>query len=400
MPRRPGVMGPLMLGAGLGLLAENRARPWHMGPPSIGQGLLGGVGTGLALHGALQPAGPPKEREIHLPGGKSQRQVWNRDTGAWEDQGAPYARFKPTTPTGAKSRQRVAGNEVIFEELNPKTLTWEEKSRGPRWEPEEEAGEPYTPLFPGVDPKRGIEQQAMTYISMIQQKLARGEALTPTEQNLAQLAEWHLTQPRTYWDEKKGRVVTVEPTLPPAYGGLGQAVPAAPGTAVPADVPEIARPSVGMDTGAPKITITDTGQGTEATDLRNVITTGRQSLTKMNELLTKAKGEDIKGFPGGGATGIEGFIKRHGAGIARQLGVPETIATTTASDLAREVEALKFALTPILTNERGRTISDADRARIDRVLGALENPGKDRAEIIESMIRISEWIDEMEARLP
>lgn len=400
MPRRPGVMGPLMLGAGLGLLAENRTRPWHMGPPSIGQGLLSGVGTGLALHGALQPAGPPKEREIHLPGGKSQRQVWNRDTGAWEDQGAPYARFKPPTATGPKSRQRIAGDEIIFEEYNPKSMAWEEKSRGPRWEPEEEAGEAYTPLFPGVDPKRGVEQQAMTYISMIQQKLARGEALTPTEQNLAQLAEWHLTQPRTIVDKETGDFTTITPQLPQAYSELGEPAPAQATTAVPGDVPVTARPSVGMDTGRTRIETLQTPQGRQTKQIVTAVTTGRQSLNKIQELLTRAKKEDIKGFPGGGATGIEGFVKRHAGGFARQLGVPETIATTTAADLSREIEALKFTLAPILIQEKGKSISDADRARIDRVLGALENPGNDRLQIIESMIRISEWIDQMEARLP
>jgi hypothetical protein len=128
-----------------------------------------------------------------------------------------------------------------------------------------------------------------------------------------------------------------------------------------------------------------------------MIKTSKGIIKNIVGYLTAGAVNNIPFIPGTGASGIEGTLKRTFGGVARQFNIP---VGTEAGDVSRAFESLKLILTPVLTQQRANSISNRDMERIDKILGYLDSPLVDEAEIYQSLSEIVDFLNKMGMAFP
>ena len=392
MPPPNSMLGPMMLGAGLGILGQNTARPYWMGPPSIGRGIMQGLPMGLSLYSALnQPAEPRETRTLQI-GGDKVTQEYNPNTGQWVEiaRGPAWQPRAKKPPKPPHTRTVIRGGRTITEQFDPKTGGFTEIGSGPRWEPDKpDEGAAFAALFPGVDPKRPMGYQAQAYLRLLDEKLQRGETLTERERRDAMAARAIVNQERLYLDQQTGDITAIKPEVAPWMQSIGapEATTAPVGT-------QPTRTPLAAATPEQRVRTMSTGAGRNRKAFEANYSRVYQSIAKVDELLDLGEKLDSPYMLGDATTGLEGAARRTFGGLQRQiqgaLGMEKT--PPVAEDLAREYKLLQFYLTPMLTQESSR-FSGAERAQVDAVLADLQNPLTDATEIAAAMVRI---VDVME----
>lgn len=174
-----------MLGLGGNILANMQPTPYPMGLlPRIGQAISQAVPQAnqqmaqLVQLQQMQQLREAQQQELEMEQEKMRREAEDRAKAQGIIAGLPeeqrrIAELAGVIPAGAldrvfpgpqdiKTRERYEGGTVVQEQLNPKTLAWEEIGRGPRWSP--------TTGAPTADPSNVREYQYFLTLSPEQQQ--------------------------------------------------------------------------------------------------------------------------------------------------------------------------------------------------------------------------------------
>ena len=207
---------------------------------------------------------------------------------------------------------------------------------------------------PSEKPSFGTSEEGLALDTMMQYKQAlEGGNVDPGLEDKARVAA-HILQQQKFLRTPSGELLTSTPGIPEGFPIPGAArnpnAAANPTAEMLGTGPTIAKANVPTDNKRVGLAI--------------------QAITGVADLLdeAKAKGETI--------TGAVGQAKALGGGIARTVGIP-------VSDLARQlrtkVEEVKALAAPAVLGESGRSLSDADRKRLDTLIGSVDYTMDDTA---------------------
>ena len=171
-------------------------------------------------------------------------------------------------------------------------------------------------------------------------------AMTPEIENRARVAA-HVLQQKKFLRTPEGDLLETTPGIPEGF-----------------PIPGAANPKAGANPTAEQLGTGPTVSKAKLPQKDNQrVTMAMQAIDDAASLLEQANrsGETI--------TGVVGQAKALGGGLARQAGVP---VGDSARQLQAKLEEVKALAAPAVLGEGGRTLSDADRRRLDKLVGSLD----------------------------
>ncbi len=250
----------------------------------------------------------------------------------------------------------------------------EEIARGPERIQPQAGTAAQQPMF-----GRGAQGMAMEAIVRARNKQRQGIPLTPEDRDVLAFSRQILNQAQTRSIPGGGMVRVEAPGVPARFESVFAEVPEQLGT-TPGGTP-IERATTQVQQG--RIQVTEIMAPRKDDSFEKDFATVMDEAEAINKLLVEGREEF------GGVTGLAGTLKAQFGGVARQLGVP---VSSRAKQLQRGLETIKAIALPYVLGEKGRSLSDADRNRLDRIVGTLDalSDEQDIREAIVNVINIVE----------
>lgn len=202
-------------------------------------------------------------------------------------------------------------------------------------------------------PAFGNSEQGLALNTLMQYKQAvdSGQPVDPALEDQARVAT-HILQQQKFLRTPEGDLLTTTPGIPEGFP-----VPGSPG---PKGNPTAEQLGTGPTVAKAQLPETS----------GNRIGLAIQAIDDAARILDEAQktGETI--------TGAVGQAKALGGGVARQVGVD---VSDRARQLRTKVEEIKALAAPAVLGEKGRSLSDADRIRLDAIVGKIDYTMDDTA---------------------
>lgn len=230
------------------------------------------------------------------------------------------------------------------------------------------------------DPSFGKSQSALAMDAVIRARNAQrqGIPLSPEMRDQLAFARQILQAPRVI-KGPQGQLMQVEPLgIPAQFESVFDETPEQQFTRGGVPVEPVSRQS---REGRFRVTEIKPGKDTFQKDLQ----TASNLASDIADILVEGRGEL------GGVTGVVGTAKAQFGGLARQAGVP---VSGRAKSLRRKLETLKAVAAPHVLGEKGRTLSDMDRRRLDQIVGTLDALS-DEQDIQDAVVELIELFEKM-----
>lgn len=220
-------------------------------------------------------------------------------------------------------------------------------------------------------PAFGASMQGRALSDLLKYKEALDAGvMTPEIENRARVAA-HVLQQKKFLRTPEGDLLETSPGIPEGFP-----VPGATRNPQAAANPVAEQLGTGPTVSKAKVP--------EKSDRR--VSMAIQAIDDATDLLNEAEsaGETI--------TGAVGQAKAVGAGMARQVGIP---VSDRARQLRAKVEEIKALAAPAVLGEKGRTLSDTDRGRLDRLVGELDY-GMDDVALRGAFLEVRKLLDKVD----